>query len=138
VVGFDQDVWETKCQDVVLQGNLAKFRQNPNLAKKLLATGNRVMAEASPYDKYVVHFACPCGGGVMYPKGRMTCVSLFHRVWGIGLDANDPRAHNHLKWKGRNLLGIALMKVRTALQKEAKKTKPTSDDNEPTKKQRCD
>ena len=71
-----------------MQGNLLKFSQNPKLKDFLLATSNRVLAEASPRDT----------------------------IWGIGLDEKDKDAQNPYKWRGLNLLGFALMKVRAKLE----------------------
>lgn len=42
VKGFVPDVWEAVSLDIVIRGNLAKFRQNPGLKDKLLATGDKV------------------------------------------------------------------------------------------------
>ncbi|MGN6153986.1 MAG: NADAR domain-containing protein [Lysobacteraceae bacterium] len=36
-------------------------------------------------------------------------------VWGIGLAAADPGAHDPERWRGANLLGFALMDVRARL-----------------------
>ncbi len=33
-------------------------------------------------------------------------------VWGIGLSMKDPNRFDTTKWRGRNLLGNLLMKVR--------------------------
>jgi len=41
--------------------------------------------------------------------------SPYDRIWGIGLKADDKRATNPLKWRGKNRLGFALMKVRELL-----------------------
>jgi ribA/ribD-fused uncharacterized protein len=68
-------------------GNLAKFRQNPQLGRYLESTGTRVLVEASPYD----------------------------RIWDIGLRGSDPRATEPHAWPGLDLLGFALMRVRTRL-----------------------
>jgi ribA/ribD-fused uncharacterized protein len=68
----------------VIQGNLAKFSQNPLLERFLLETGTRVLVEAAPRDL----------------------------IWGIGLGQNDPRAQDPATWQGLNLLGFALMEVR--------------------------
>ena len=34
------------------------------------------------------------------------------RIWGIGMGAKNENATNPTAWRGRNLLGFALMKVR--------------------------
>ena len=72
---------------VVLRGTLAKFRQNPELREKLLATGDTRIGEASPYDD----------------------------VWGIGFGQDDPRAWDTAEWTGKNWLGNALMQARNLL-----------------------
>lgn len=87
VSGFDQQVWNDHCYDIVLRGNLAKFSQHPELNAFLLGTAGRVLVEASPVDP----------------------------VWGIGLAANDPRATDPRQWPGRNLLGFVLMEARATL-----------------------
>jgi ribA/ribD-fused uncharacterized protein len=92
VAGFDEDTWKLFREGVVFQGSLAKYSQNEDLHKKLLATGTRTLVEASPKD----------------------------RVWGIGLGEDDPRALNPQQWQGQNLLGIALMRVRCCLRGDGK------------------
>jgi ribA/ribD-fused uncharacterized protein len=87
VRGFESDRWERHCLDIVVRGNAAKFGQNPALRGWLLATGDAVLVEASPVDP----------------------------VWGIGLAADDPRAVDPTQWRGTNLLGFALMRVRASL-----------------------
>ena len=87
VVDFDSRVWEANARRIVREGNVAKFGQNHHLQKFLLATADKVLVEASPYD----------------------------RVWGIGLDEHDARAMDPLSWQGQNLLGFALMDVREQL-----------------------
>lgn len=73
--------------DIVVQGNRHKFGQNPALKGALLATGDTILAEASPFDT----------------------------LWGIGLRASDPRASVRTQWRGKNLLGAALTQVRQEL-----------------------
>ncbi|HEX3789085.1 MAG TPA: NADAR family protein [Pseudonocardiaceae bacterium] len=87
VANFDEQRWADRCSELVEAGNLAKFGQHPELRDYLLDTGDRVLVEASPVD----------------------------RVWGIGLAADDPRAADPTRWRGRNLLGFALMQVRDRL-----------------------
>lgn len=87
VRGFDEARWRAHRLDLVVEGNLAKFVQHPALGAFLLSTGDQVLVEASPVDA----------------------------IWGIGLAAGDPRAHDPAQWPGLNLLGFALMDVRGRL-----------------------
>ena len=87
VRGFDEARWADRRFDSVVAGNRAKFAAHPPLRAFLLATGDRVLAEASPVDP----------------------------VWGIGLAADATAALDPTRWRGLNLLGFALMAVREAL-----------------------
>ena len=87
IKNFDQETWENNKYDIVVKGNYAKFSQNSKLKEYLLNTKNKILAEASPYDK----------------------------IWGIGLDKNNENAYNPKTWEGENLLGFALMEVRDML-----------------------
>lgn len=87
VRGFDDSVWTDRRFDLVVEGNIAKFGQNPEMGAFLLATRDRVLVEASPVDS----------------------------IWGIGLAADHPDAENPEKWPGLNLLGFALMEARDLL-----------------------
>lgn len=87
VQGFDDSIWKQNARRIVTEGNLAKFSQNDDLRDFLLATGEAVLVEASPYD----------------------------RIWGIGLKAGDERAKHPATWQGQNLLGFALVDVRAEL-----------------------
>jgi len=85
VSGFDEAV-ENRFA-IVVQANLAKFTQNPDLRVFLKQTGSRILVEASPVDN----------------------------IWGIGLAQDDERANNPNQWEGLNLLGFALMEIRSRL-----------------------
>ena len=90
VKGFDEKIWNSRCDDIVRTGNLAKFSQNPELKAFLLdKTGDMTLVEASPYD----------------------------RKWGIGMRecaaACDPE-----NWHGENRLGYALTEVREMLRED--------------------
>lgn len=87
VRGFDEAVWAAHRWDVVVAGSVATFDADDALRAYLLATGSRVLVEASPVD----------------------------RVWGVGLAADHPDADVPARWPGLNLLGFALMEARTVL-----------------------
>ncbi|WP_304427946.1 NADAR family protein [uncultured Clostridium sp.] len=88
VKGFKESVWNDHKYSIVKEGNILKYSQNKHLLDELLATGNRILVEASPYD----------------------------RIWGIGLSEENPDARNPFKWRGQNLLGFALTEVKELLQ----------------------
>jgi ribA/ribD-fused uncharacterized protein len=96
VKNFDQAVWELFREGIVFTGSYAKFTQNADLLRELLATRGTTLVEASPRDT----------------------------IWGIGLGAENPKASNRAQWRGLNLLGEALTRVReTVLQEIARGTR---------------
>lgn len=62
VRGFDGKAWDAVKFDAVVDGNMAKFSQNPELKSFLLSTGDAELVEASPVD----------------------------RIWGVGLAEGSP------------------------------------------------
>ncbi len=84
---FTVNEWMKVCKPVMFDGCFSKFSQNENLKKQMLDTGDKIFVEASPYDK----------------------------IWGIGLDENNPDAFDINKWQVQNLLGVVLKNVRHAL-----------------------
>ncbi|KFY72136.1 hypothetical protein V499_07707 [Pseudogymnoascus sp. VKM F-103] len=82
VNGFYDARWDEVKSDVVVAGSIAKFSRNRKLRGKLLATGDRLLVEASSQDP----------------------------VWGIGYSAKHAMAHQ--KHWGENRLGKALMVAR--------------------------
>lgn len=87
---FDGARWDAVRFDRVTQGNVAKFGDDPGLREFLLATGEQVLVEAAPRDQ----------------------------IWGIGLSAGNEKARDPRQWRGRNLLGFALMRARGILRGE--------------------
>ncbi|MCY1021206.1 NADAR family protein [Pyxidicoccus sp. MSG2] len=87
---FDAAAWERERERIVYEGNRAKFTQSAELLKALLATKGTELVEASPLD----------------------------RIWGVGLGAEDPRIQDPSKWRGLNLLGKVLTKLREDLLSE--------------------
>lgn len=84
VQNFDQKTWNNERQQIVFRGNLLKFEQHPDLKEFLLDSDKAIIAEASPWDT----------------------------IWGIGIDKKTALKGSIMQWKGINLLGVALMKVR--------------------------
>jgi ribA/ribD-fused uncharacterized protein len=87
VRGFVDKRWRENDYRIVVEGNVAKFGQHEDLRDFLIATGRRVIVEASPTD----------------------------RVWGIGLAKDNSDTLVPSRWRGRNQLGFALMEVRERL-----------------------
>lgn len=90
VKNFDEKQWDELREEIMYEAVHAKFSQNADLRKKLTAVRGR-FAEASPRDK----------------------------IWGIGMSQTDPDAKDPANWKGLNLLGGILDKVRDELSGEA-------------------
>lgn len=90
VKGFNVEQWMINSFMYMVAVNYAKFTQNQDLKEILLSTGDRVLVEASPYDK----------------------------IWGIGLQQDDDRCLDENQWQGMNLLGRALMEVRKQINEE--------------------
>ncbi|MBR7000374.1 MAG: DUF1768 domain-containing protein [Lachnospiraceae bacterium] len=84
VARYNENLWKTIRPQVMRRGLRAKFQQNPELLLQLLGTGSAILCECAPRDA----------------------------IWGIGLAADDPRSDDTKEWRGRNLLGRALMRVR--------------------------
>lgn len=82
VKNFDPFRWDQFKREIVYQGNHIRAQQDSSFRTTLISTGNKIIVEASPYD----------------------------RIWGIGYKESDA-LKNINNW-GENLLGKALMKVR--------------------------
>lgn len=89
VKNFDKTIWELRCKDIVITGNLGKFGQNTRLREQMLETGSRRFVEASPTDK----------------------------IWGIGIGLPEilkeimqpvPHVIGPNEWQGTNWLGECL------------------------------
>lgn len=51
-------------------------------------------------------------------------------TWGIGLDKEDPRAWNKQTWRGENLLGKILTKVRDRLRNDIENVSPNENQSD--------
>lgn len=84
VRGFEESRWNAVSDDVMFAGLVLKLVHHPELKARLLATGKRVIAEASPFD----------------------------HIWGIGMEESHPDAKCPDKWPGTNRLGRLWMRLR--------------------------
>lgn len=89
VANYRDDLWDCVRYGYMVYVNYLKYTQNEDLKKKLLETGEKVLVEASPYD----------------------------RIWGVGFSADNPLILDDKNWTGQNLLGKALMDVRQKITK---------------------
>ena len=87
VSNYNDTYWNGVRQIIIYKGLLEKFSRNEDLKKRLLNTGNDILAECAVQDK----------------------------IWGIGLSMKDVNRWDMEKWRGENLLGFALMLVREEL-----------------------
>ena len=92
VQNFDDKIWTKEREGIVYRGVSEKFRQNPELAEKLKKTGEEIIAECAVKD----------------------------RIWGIGLSMIDRDRFSIDKWRGQNLLGRILMRVREDIRHQNK------------------
>lgn len=90
VKNYSQNIWDNVKFDVIVAGNMARFREDELGRNFLFESDPLILVEASPTDL----------------------------VYGVGLGENDPLILDENNWRGQNLLGKALMKVRTELKKE--------------------
>lgn len=84
---FSEDIWDEFREYFMYLILKQKFTQCEKMKNTLIATDNKLLAEASPTDL----------------------------IWGIGISINDPKATDIEEWRGRNILGNALMRVREFL-----------------------
>lgn len=88
VQNFNEQEWHANRFHIVVKGNLAKFSQNEEIKRILkIHTLDKILVEASPVDD----------------------------IWGIGMAKDNPAIIHPDLWRGQNLLGFALMEVRSIL-----------------------
>lgn len=88
VKNFNEKFWTENRQQIMINILVQKFGQNPEMLKVLLASGDDVLIEASPWDK----------------------------IWGIGKGPVGVTA-DPSTWSGTNILGYSLMEARALLRK---------------------
>jgi ribA/ribD-fused uncharacterized protein len=83
VGGFSEKEWKKHRENIVYRNSVAKFSQSAHLRAALLRTKG-LLVDDSPSDK----------------------------IWGIGMHKNEAKKVPESEWKGLNLLGKILTKVR--------------------------
>jgi len=84
IKNFVKEVWDDKCEEIMMRGVRAKFVQHPELQKELIETGKKQIGLADARDSF----------------------------WGIGTSENTDKSMDPSKWKGQNKLGKILMALR--------------------------
>jgi ribA/ribD-fused uncharacterized protein len=89
VKNFDADKWMEVCFDKMYEACYAKFSQNDELKAFILSEEfeGKGFIEGSPFDA----------------------------IWGVKMDWRNPDIDNEDNWRGQNLLGKVLNKVRENL-----------------------
>jgi hypothetical protein len=90
VRNFDDVLWKAHLEETAFEVVKQKFEVSRELRQLLLSTGSKIIAEAAPNDS----------------------------IWGIGVGCADDRSVNPAQWCGQNILGYALMRVRSHLRGE--------------------
>ena len=90
IKNFRIEAWQRVASDVMVKAVLAKFRQNPTAREKLLKTGSALLVEATLFDRY----------------------------WASGLEIGDDHHRHREAWRGANVLGEVLMRVRDIICRE--------------------
>jgi ribA/ribD-fused uncharacterized protein len=84
--------WNIQLKRLLFDINLEKFNQHPELAQKLIETGNSRLGYYEPDDNQL----------------------------GIGISLDDERSKDPNKWSGQNLLGITLEQIREQIKSSKK------------------
>lgn len=84
---YKEDEWNGARDNLMKIAIKAKFSQHPELRAKLLETGDKLLAEANPREKY----------------------------WTIGTSQTTSKAKDPTKWPGKNRLGELLQELRNEL-----------------------
>lgn len=87
VKNYNESEWSKVREEKMYIAVMAKFSFNEELKQKLLKTYPKILVEGTPMDP----------------------------VWGVMIKWDDDRILDEKNWKGQNLLGKVLMRVRNDL-----------------------
>ncbi len=83
IKGYNETQWEGAAKDIARKGAIAKFTQNPHLAKALKETNGKIIAEATR-----------------------------EKMWGTGVGLHEAGALIQDTWTGYGIMGDILMDIR--------------------------
>lgn len=90
VKNFSEEKWDKVKEEIMYKAVKAKFEQDGLCNYCIKEYPNAIFVEGSPYDK----------------------------IWGVGIKFDDYRIFNKINWKGKNLLGKILTRVRDEIFEE--------------------
>lgn len=90
VKNFSEEKWDKVREEIMYKAVKAKFEQDRLCNYCIKEYPDAIFVEGSPYDK----------------------------IWGVGIQFDDYRIFNKNNWKGKNLLGKILTKVRDEIFEE--------------------
>ena len=88
IKGYDEESWSKEREEAMYKAVFLKFSSDKKLSQQLIKTENKILVEGTPVDL----------------------------IWGVGIKWDDNRILDEKNWKGNNLLGKVLMRVRKDLQ----------------------
>ena len=103
VQGFNDQTWIENRETIVYKGNYGKFSQN-NQLRDVMFTLSVIKDDKNNDNNVKFRTFVECS-----PRDR---------IWGIGLNINNIFCDNDSKWRGKNLLGKAITRVRDELWNE--------------------
>ena len=89
VSNYVEEEWSKVRTEMMYNACLLKFQSSKELAQKLIDTGDRILVEGTPFDP----------------------------IWGVMIKWDNDLILDKKNWKGLNLLGIVLMRVRNDIKK---------------------
>jgi len=89
VKNFKEEEWAKVREEKMYTAIMLKFQSSLKLRKQLLDTGDKILVEGTPMDA----------------------------IWGVMIKWDDDLILDEKNWKGQNLLGKVLMRVRNDLLK---------------------
>jgi ribA/ribD-fused uncharacterized protein len=87
IQGYDDETWSKYREEAMYKAVRLKFLSDSKLMNQLLDTGDKILVEGTPMDP----------------------------IWGVMIKWDDDRILDEKNWKGQNLLGKVLMRVRNDL-----------------------